>query len=317
MTGAGILESDRAASDPQTGYLVVGHGTRSRAGQDQVRAVFSQMQSLVGPESLQGAPAELAFLELAEPDIPTAVERLARSGVCRLVVVPVLLFTAGHAQQDIPDAVDAAARQFGMQVVRHCSSLCLDPTIVALSSERFYQALRTELHAEPTATQLVEEVAFALIGRGSSSEDATSAMLQFAELRSQATRCNWSSVGFIHAQRPTVDEALDGLAATGLPLLVVQPHLLFEGELVEELRQEVEYRQSFSTSQKWIVANTLGAGVERGDSRLAAALCKLAIASASPTAFVSDSSNASCSRCHQAVQWCRVRRPNAAVLSPR
>ena len=308
-----MLQLDRETPDQRTGYLVVGHGTRSRAGQEQLRAVFAQMQTLDGTESLRGAAAELAFLELAEPDIPTAVERLAKVGVTRLVVVPVLLFSAGHAQQDIPDAVQAAADRWDMHVAKHCSSLCLDPTIVALSSERFLQALRTELKSEPSKEFLAREVAFALIGRGSSSDDATSAMLQFAELRSQSTVCNWSSVGFIHAQRPAVDEALDGLAATGLPWLVVQPHLLFEGELVEELRQEVEYRQSFSTWQKWIIADTLGAGVERGDSRLAAALCKLAMAPLSEE-FAAGSA---CPRCHQAAQWCQLRRPNAAFSPAR
>ena len=243
--------------DGKVGYLIVGHGTRSKAGQDQVRGVFNQMTQLDGADSLSGAPAELAFLELAEPDIPTAVERLFHAGVRQLVVVPVLLFSAGHARQDIPDAVESAANRLGMQIHRQCSSLCLDPAIVNLSAERLHRAL--ELHAgiRPDANLIAEGVALALVGRGSSSEQATAAMLQFAELRARATPVAWSSVGFIHAQRPTVDEALDGLAATGLPWLVVQPHLLFEGELVDELRREVAYRQSFSSSQKWIVPRRL------------------------------------------------------------
>ena len=115
-------------------------------------------------------------------------------------------------------------------------------------------------------------------------------------------------MGFIHAQRPTVDEALDGLAATGLPWLVVQPHLLFEGELISDLRREVEYRQSFSTSQKWIITETLGAGIDHrdpinSDNRLAVALCKLALHSTESDAL---SIGTECSRCNQAGQWCRV-----------
>ncbi len=298
-------EPDRRDYRHRTGYLVVGHGTRNRAGQEQVRTVFAQMQALNGPDSLRGLPAELAFLELAEPDISTAVERLHQAGVLRIIVVPVLLFTAAHAKRDIPEAVEIAASQFGMVVERHCSSLCLDSSIIALSAERFRQALLTQSDLKPDADSVESEVALALIGRGSSSEDATAAMLQFAELRSRVTACNWSSVGFIHAQRPTVDEALDGLAATGLPWLVVQPHLLFEGELVEELRREIEYRQSFSTSQKWILAETLGAGVQNGDKRLATALCKLAL----HTPRATSSPDSVCPRCNLAARWCHVRRP--------
>ncbi len=320
-------------SEPQTpsrevGYLVVGHGTRSRSGQDQVRAVFAQMTQLPGPCSLRDLPAELAFLELAEPDIPTAVERLYQAGVRQLVIVPILLFSAGHAQNDIPEAVESAANRFGISLSRQCSSLCLDPTIVALSAERFHCALSksSPLSQSPDASFLTgskhlssdslrsdsQSIALALIGRGSSSDEATAAMLQFAELRTQATPVGWSSVGFIHAQRPSVDEALDGLSATGLPLLVVQPHLLFEGELMNELRSEVTYRQSFSPSQKWIITETLGASVQSGDARLAAALCQLALRTPAANEAASD---AVCSRCHQAGNWCRVNRPTLTPSS--
>ncbi len=279
------------------GYLVVGHGTRSASGQDQVRTVFTQMTQLDGPESLRGLAAELAFLELAEPDIPTAIERLWQAGVKQLIVVPVLLFSAGHARQDIPEAVEAAASKFGMQIRRQCSSLCLDPTVVALSAERFHQALRTHADLKANANLPAEGVGLALIGRGSSSEAATAAMLQFAELRTLATPVSWSSVGFIHAQRPTVVEALDGLAATGLPWLVVQPHLLFEGELIDELRREVAYRQSFSSSQKWIITKTLGS--DALDQRLAATLSQLALRS-----NLTASDSGQCSRCKSHRLWC-------------
>ena len=285
------------------GYLVVGHGTRSPAGQSQLRRIFSQMTQLAGADGLKGRPAELAFLELAEPNIMTAVERLFQAGVQQLVVVPVLLFSAGHAQHDIPNVVEAAAERFGINLLRNCSSLCLDPTILALSAERFQQALLKHggLGIEPA----IEGVALALIGRGSRSDDATTAMLQFAELRTRATPVRWSSVGFIHAQRPTVNEVLDALAATGLPWLVVQPHLLFEGDLIEELRREVEYRQSLSASQKWIITETLGS--TSLDQRLAAALSRLALQSTAPE----NDDGESCARCQSPSHWCRVARTSA------
>ncbi len=285
------------------GYLIVGHGTRNPEGQSQLRRIFSQMTQLAGADGLKGRPAELAFLELAEPNIMTAVERLFQAGVQQLVVVPVLLFSAGHAQHDIPNVVEAAAKRFGISLLRNCSSLCLDPTILALSAERFQQALLKHggLGVEPA----IEGVALALIGRGSSSDDATAAMLQFAELRTRATPVRWSSVGFIHAQRPTVNEVLDALAATGLPWLVVQPHLLFEGELIEELRREVEYRQSLSASQKWIITETLGS--TSLDQRLAAALIRLALQSTARVAADPES----CARCQSPNHWCRVARTSA------
>ena len=96
----------------EIGYLLVGHGTRREAGQAQFRDVFEQFQQFLAP-----ADASLAFLELAEPDIPAGVEALAQRGVKEIVVVPVLLFAAGHAEEDIPSAVGEACSRLGVKLL--------------------------------------------------------------------------------------------------------------------------------------------------------------------------------------------------------
>ncbi|MEE3220587.1 MAG: CbiX/SirB N-terminal domain-containing protein, partial [Planctomycetota bacterium] len=81
---------------PNSGLLLVGHGTRSSRGRDELlttaNAVGSRMEIVVEP----------AFLELTEPTIDDAVTRLADRGVRRMTVMPLLLFAAGHAKRDIP-----------------------------------------------------------------------------------------------------------------------------------------------------------------------------------------------------------------------
>ncbi len=332
------------------GYLIVGHGTRNEIGQNQVRELFGQITRNSGPACLPAESSALAFLELAEPDIPAAMAQLHQHGVRDLVVVPILLFSAGHAQHDIPNVVQAACDQYGMRILRQSRSLGCDPNILALSARRFQEALdctftggiqesqsdygfrvgrssetdrsnsdgfgrpadiptrdcpaKTRpacIGSQPscpscvvdvtgarlTGTRVLEsrsgknadhapipdcsQVGLAMIGRGSNSASATADMLEFAEKRIRMTPVAWSTTGFIHAQRPSVDEALDGLAATGLPYLVVQPHIIFEGELINDLRREIAYRQTFSKSQRWIITESLGA-----DSQLANAICRLA-----------------------------------------
>ncbi len=324
------------------GYLLVGHGTRNPTGQQQLRELFTEMCLVSRAHALPTQASALAFLELAEPDIPTAIQRLFRAGVRDLVVVPVLLFSAGHAQRDIPTAVKIECDRLGMRILRQSDSLACDPNILSLSAQRFHEAVCSGLKwsaetvprrsmaavphsgnlgsgtcpgktrpacghtftscpsclgnstpvvtpASPVETNSSEispvtkpsldynqnldfnQIGLAMIGRGSNSDAATADMLQFADKRLQLTPVAWSTTGFIHAQRPSVDEALDGLAATGLRYLVVQPHLLFEGELVNELRREVAYRQTYTHSQHWIITETLGA-----DDKLADVICRLA-----------------------------------------
>lgn len=258
------------------GYLLVGHGTRNPVGAGQLLRVHKQFLQL-----MPGCEAGYCFLELAEPDIPTAIRNLAARGVSRLVTVPLLLFSAGHAQRDIPDAIQDACERFGISMKQQTPALqCCQP-ILELSACRFLQALsgcrvgprafKADYSPLKKPAPMAEDVGLVMVGRGSSSSSATQEMLRFCELRNQLTPVAWRETGFLHAQQPTLETALDGLEASGLPIAVVQPHLLFEGELVEQLRAEVVRRQIRNPGQQWRIAGVLGT-----DRRLAGALVQFA-----------------------------------------
>ena len=100
------------------GYLVVGHGTRQVTGQEQLRQVAQQLARIMAP-----APVASAFLELARPSIVEGVQELARRGVSQFVTIPVLLFTAGHALDDIPQGVQRAAQELGLINLGQANSL--------------------------------------------------------------------------------------------------------------------------------------------------------------------------------------------------
>lgn len=242
------------------GYLFVGHGTRNVAGQQQFHTLFAQFAQRVAPEL-----AELAFLELAQPDIATAIERLAGRGATHVTTVPVFLFSAGHALQDIPQAVAAAAGQHGLHLAGQSPPLELSAQVLELSALRFRQAI---CHAVSPATCLAScenalcpQIGLALIGRGSSSAEATEQMRQFARLRRKITPVAELVCGFVFAQLPSVEQSLQRMAASPCGIIVVQPHLLFEGELVEQLRRQVaEYGQR-NPQQRWVITHTLGTDI--------------------------------------------------------
>ncbi len=254
----------------EVAFLLIGHGTRNQAGQQQLREVAQQFEQLMSP-----CLTELAFLELAEPSIPVAVRRLAERGAKRLISAPVLLFAAGHALSDIPTAVEQAASHNRMTVVGQAASLELSPAVLQLSALRFRQAVCQKSTA-PSCRESCEgtkcgQVALAMIGRGSRSESATEQMRHFVARRWQITPVAELATGFIFAQSPTVEEVLQPLTRSHCPRIVVQPHLLFEGELVETLRKRVAELQSENQHQKWIITGTLGT-----DFALAATLAELA-----------------------------------------
>jgi len=207
------------------GLLLIGHGTRDPMGRGELLTVASQVRALCGDVHV-----EPCFLELASPTIAEAIGAAYRCGVRRLTVVPCLLFAAGHAKRDIPEAVQAAAVGWEDLCVHYVpTALDCHPALPWLSELRYRQALAGRA---PVPWQ---ETALVLIGRGSSDGEATQRMHQFAQLRRQRTPVGMLHVGFIAMQTPAMDEALREILASEARRIVVQPHLLFQGELLAQI----------------------------------------------------------------------------------
>ena len=83
--------------------LLVGHGTRSPIGGSQFLRLAELVRSAIAP-----VPLSVSFIELQRPSIEEALLELGRQGKNRVVLSPALLFAAGHAKQDIPQAVAIA-----------------------------------------------------------------------------------------------------------------------------------------------------------------------------------------------------------------
>ncbi|MCK4683909.1 MAG: CbiX/SirB N-terminal domain-containing protein, partial [Pirellulales bacterium] len=96
---------------PETGVVVVGHGTANPVGAAETKRVVAQVDAI-----LPNIPVELGFLEVIEPTIEMALGRLAAQGCKRVVALPILLFSAGHAKQDVPQSLREAAARYGLSV---------------------------------------------------------------------------------------------------------------------------------------------------------------------------------------------------------
>src|SRR5215468_11357601 len=90
----------------KTGILVVGHGSRRREANEDVREV-ARLIAAAGDFSL----VEPAFLEIEHPNITAGVARLIKRGAEEIVVHPYFLSPGRHTRGDIPMGVQAAASQ--------------------------------------------------------------------------------------------------------------------------------------------------------------------------------------------------------------
>ena len=229
------------------GLLLVGHGTRNRQGQEE----FLQTAEMVA-DRLAPVIVGPCFLELAEPDISTGIAGMFAVGVRSIVVSPLLLFTAGHARHDIPMAVQAAAASYDGLDIRQSDALGCHEAMLRLSVERSQQALADQPAVPAGETSLV------LVGRGSRDASATAEMHRFAKLRGGTSAAGSIDVGFMAMAAPTVAEALIRAAERSARRIVVQPHLLFRGDLLARLDREVAAARKQFLDRQWLITPHLG-----------------------------------------------------------
>lgn len=82
--------------------LIVAHGSRRQASNDEVRALGERVRAMRDPGIDQ---VEVAFLELAEPSIPDGLARCATQGAREIIVFPYFLAAGTHVANDIPEAL--------------------------------------------------------------------------------------------------------------------------------------------------------------------------------------------------------------------
>ncbi len=85
--------------------LLIAHGSRRSGSNEEIRQLTSKLRELAGAEYQQ---VDCAFLELAEPSIETAIDRLVAAGETQILCVPYFLARGAHVASDIPEALEAA-----------------------------------------------------------------------------------------------------------------------------------------------------------------------------------------------------------------
>lgn len=259
--------ANSATPPPTIGLLIIGHGTREPAGVAEFLLAAERIATQLAP-----LKTEPCFLELAEPTIDAAVARLAAAGIREMLVAPLILFAAGHAKRDIPEAVAAAAARHGVAVIEQLPHLGCRPELLSLSARRLEEALchlpsihTVERYSSPTslspdsAVISRAETLLVLIGRGSRDPEATAEMHRYARLYDSAVSVGRLDVGFTAMAEPGLETALDAAGRLHpFRRVVVQPHLLFAGQLLDRIRAAVAAAALRFPDREWLVAGHLG-----------------------------------------------------------
>jgi len=229
--------------------LFIGHGTRSARGARELER-FARVAAAARPEVATAA----GFIEFVEPGLDDALDGLVDAGTGTVVAVPLVLLGAGHLKDDGPAALQRARARHPEVSFSYARELGVDPSILSAVDER----------ARACGRALPGGAADALVvvGRGSSDPDANADLAKAARLLADGRELTETRLGgrpaagspaprdataplglvvpaFVSLAAPGVADALDQCAALGALRIAVVPYFLFDGLLVDRIREQV------------------------------------------------------------------------------
>ncbi len=113
----------------QRHLLIIAHGSRREASNDEVRRLADRVTVLGGPDFVA---VSVGFLELARPAIPEALADCVARGAREIVVVPYFLAAGTHVVDDLPQAITTFQGEHPGVTVRVTPHLGAAETLPAL-----------------------------------------------------------------------------------------------------------------------------------------------------------------------------------------
>ncbi len=89
--------------------VIVAHGSRVEASNDEVRLLTERLRPLVNH---QYEALTCAFLELAPPSIPEALDHAIAAGATTVTVLPYFLSIGRHVAIDVPEIVSQKQKEY-------------------------------------------------------------------------------------------------------------------------------------------------------------------------------------------------------------
>lgn len=97
----------KTLSDKQTGVVVLGHGSRLEKANELIPRIIRDLKQTLGLSKIYPA-----YLQLAHPELGESLERLAKAGVGRIIIIPFFLFVGNHVSRDIPEIIEQEKKKY-------------------------------------------------------------------------------------------------------------------------------------------------------------------------------------------------------------
>ncbi len=207
------------------GVMVCGHGSRDEDAVEEFRVFAKGLK-----EQLRQYEIDWGFLEFATPVIKSGLDALRDKGIRKIMAVPVMLFAAGHAKNDIPSVLNAYQAQNPELSISYARELGIDLKLIRAAGERVKEAIK---QAEGNIS--LEETLLLVVGRGASDPDANSNVSKVTRMLWEGLGLGWAETAYSGVTFPLVEPGLEHAARLGYKRIIVFPYFLFSGILVKRI----------------------------------------------------------------------------------
>ena len=259
------------------GVMVCGHGSRD---EDAVSEFLNFAKKL--KNQLLQYELDWGFLEFAKPVIKSGLDSLRGKGISEIMSVPVMLFAAGHAKNDIPSVLNAYQAQYPELSISYGRELGIDLKLIRAAGERVKEAIeQADSNISPEETLLM------VVGRGSSDPDANSNVSKVTRMLWEGLGLGWAETAYSGVTFPLIKPGLEHASKLGYKRIVVFPYFLFTGILVKRIYQytdmvaaehpEIQFVKASYLNDHPLVLDTFSERVEEirnGVNNMNCKLCK-------------------------------------------
>jgi len=259
------------------GVMVCGHGSRD---EEAVREFLNFAKKL--KKQLLQYEIDWGFLEFATPVIKSGLDSLREKGIREIMSIPVMLFAAGHAKNDIPSVLNAYQAQYPELSISYGRELGIDLKLIRAAGERVKEAIeQADGNISPEETLLM------VVGRGSSDPDANSNVSKVTRMLWEGLGLGWAETAYSGVTFPLIKPGLEHACRLGYKRIVVFPYFLFTGILVKRIYQytdlvaaehpEIQFVKASYLNDHPLVLDTFSERVEEirnGVNNMNCKLCK-------------------------------------------
>jgi sirohydrochlorin cobaltochelatase len=223
--------------------LLVGHGSRSTAGQEEMRRLTNLVR-----EARPGDDVRLGFLELSEPPASRVIAEMLADGIDELAVVPLMLHAAGHSKSDVPAVVLEARATHPKARIAYARPFGVDAALLHLAHKRLADAGALGLP-------------LAVLARGTSDPDANAEATKAGRLLAEMSGTELVMSGFSGVTWPSVPDSLHQLRHLGADRIAAFAWYMATGVLLDRMKEDFAHFTA-ETGVEVIDAGHFGAGPE-------------------------------------------------------